>query len=474
MNKNVFIKLPNYIIKGTKDDVGLVRRVDSKLTLILAYLYLKQDRLGISTTSIENLVKNIGYTIDGKKGRINSKVRDVLDKLLELNLISISTDKFKDKDLIEISLNIFEKNEEENDINFFIVEYDVFKKIVNNNTAEDKNILFNIYSHIRSCMKPDIKVDDLIICGGNLPVAYPSYACISKDTGINEGTLKSYLDKLVELKLIAYKNAGIYSPKNDTKKVYESNNSYITTNIKDYDEKLEMAIKFYKKKKINDGYIFKKNYKIDNKVIGGKMTALNRKIKSGKSSAKDEEKLIRLTNLVNRKLETKEDIIENLFANKKVLSKNYSVKNQKLYKEYKKLELEFKLIDENENLIVEYSLYKKVMRNFIFKNIRPEIEIAEKKIEKVKVLNEENIKIKILIKEIEKIKDDYLLDEAKKLELLDIEADLEEEDIKIKSMKEYNEDELIIIRDLLLDYIKKNNEDIEWSIMNDDDFVVKA
>ncbi|WP_055070701.1 hypothetical protein [Clostridium massiliamazoniense] len=337
MEKNIFIKIPNYFVKSSKEgNGGLLKEVDNKLLLVASYLYLKKDLIGESSTTLEDIILETGYKPKAGEGKNNEIFKKMLIKLQNKGLISGVTEDLKLKELIKIKTNFFETDDDNKDICFFIIDYSIFRKIVEINNV-DKAILYNLYCYIKSCIKTIDKNIDQVVQGGNYPVAYPSYQAIAKNIGINEGTIKKYLDILVENKLILFGNAGVYSPVGNKKAVYESNNTYIIYKNEESVDMLKEAIKFYKNRLKETGYVFKKNYKTDNRVIGGKMTAIKNKIKAGTATKKDYDKLEELEAICNKKNRTEIDIIKNLLENKKIISEYYyDIANEKAGDKYTK------------------------------------------------------------------------------------------------------------------------------------------
>lgn len=131
MEKNIFIKIPNYFVKSSKEgNGGLLKEVDNKLLLVASYLYLKKDLIGESSTTLEDIILETGYKPKAGEGKNNEIFKKMLIKLQNKGLISGVTEDLKLKELIKIKTNFFETDDDNKDICFFIIDYSIFRKIV--------------------------------------------------------------------------------------------------------------------------------------------------------------------------------------------------------------------------------------------------------------------------------------------------------------------------------------------------------
>ena len=311
MNNNYFSKLPNILLlplidKDTKKilfDSVYNKLKDDRLILIFDYLYTNTNRDNICLFSINDIVTTYGYKIDNHKGKINSKIKELIFKLAMLNYIIIDFDIFsiKNNELLKCKINSELINY---DKNFTLLSRYELELILSCNDL-DKLILLKLYCYLKMRIYKR-KVDhDIIIEGGKAETCYPTYELIYSDIGISEGVINKYINKLKELKLIAYDNAGVYYHQSDKKIKRESANTYaLYKEDLSHEYELEESIKFYKSKKKEEGYIFvdnkKKPYKNNNRRLNGELGALTKLKNQGKA-----------TNEQLKRIEEIKSIIEN-------------------------------------------------------------------------------------------------------------------------------------------------------------------
>lgn len=169
--KNTFANISKKIL--------LDKNINDYLLLIFPYLKMSESHWGTIGTSIEEIVKSIGYTPDNHTGRINDKILKCLKWLSDNGYISISlplTRKISSKTFIKIIINnndFFQtKNKNGNLSSFVILESEEYLKITNKDNKVNKGVLLRVFLNIKKRM--DFSSDSLQYC-------FPSNKCIMKD-----------------------------------------------------------------------------------------------------------------------------------------------------------------------------------------------------------------------------------------------------------------------------------------------------
>lgn len=292
--KGYYAKLPNKIfIEDDKNKESYLQQIkNDKVILIVNYLYTNTNRKGKSFFTLEDMIIECGYKPNMNKGRTNDIFKNILIKMQDIKMIltDINLEDLKRNDYVCCDLNIFQKNELDEDNNY-IQLYDSERELIFSYDKEkvDNLTLLKLYCYLKARMYRRKDDKNIQATGGNATVCYPSYAKIEEDINISQASIKKYIDILVDIDLIRYDNAGIHYPKGNPKFKRESANTYCLYD--EYDNwKIEIkeSIKFYKAQKEENGFVFCKDntYKNNNRKLNGELGALIRLKNKGKANDK--------------------------------------------------------------------------------------------------------------------------------------------------------------------------------------------
>ncbi|MBC2579966.1 hypothetical protein [Clostridium sp. DJ247] len=399
-----FIKLPNRLfyttkndekdsitylsIKDTIKDTDKVQKnenkINEKVLCIFEFLYNNVDRRDKIKFTLEHIIVQCGYTVDQRANRSVQQFRRILNKLLELKVISIvpdigkckkekvinNFDDLKPKDFVVCKLELdmskmyFQLKDSDREV---IMNYD--KEEIN------KTKLLIHYCYICARVYKRSKEDgDQIAHGGRAEVWAITYKMFRDDLGETDETIKKYNDILQELGLVYINNLGTWYWNDDpTKFVHESVNIYSLWQGSEEATKdnLKAGAKQYKALDNNKNKVFtgSRIYKNNNRALNGKKGSIMKKVKNGTAT---EEELIELekinTTLDKGKNDTKFSIMSILDENKDyyTLSEIYDEKfgNQEISEKYYSLEKDLGLLDEEDNLTVSKEYYRWVMANY--------------------------------------------------------------------------------------------------------------
>ena len=209
----------------------------------------------------------------------------------------------------------------------------------------------------------------IVVSGGRAEVAYPTFKKITEDLGITDDTINKYNKILVALDMIRYKSAGTWYYINDPNKIVRESVNFYTlfTDEETANHNLKEGIKFYKIMERNSDKIFtgSKSYKNNNKVLNGELGSIIKKEKLGTAT---EEDIARKNNILcSINANDEQHGIQALLDSNpnELLSSIYSgFDSEKKAEIYYKLEQELGLIDEDDDLIVDYDYYKWIMENY--------------------------------------------------------------------------------------------------------------
>lgn len=281
-----FVKIPNCMVQ-TSEDESLVRKYKDMILLVWICLKKRENR-DICYFSIANLAKGCGYSVDKDSGNSNSKtngkMKELLQQMIEDKII-VSMSRTIDKNL-ELN-NLIECELMKSENNFFKLEDYQYDWIMNAKTKSKKINLLKLFCAIKSRIATRHKSEN--IYDGMYEVAFPSYKCLSKDTGIGQGNIKKYIDELVEMKLLQYRNAGtLYNP--STGEIKECNNTYAIYK-KGWEEEIEGSIRLFKKKKKEEGWIFTQKKNLNGKSLGGEKRQILKAIEENRVTQKKLQRL---------------------------------------------------------------------------------------------------------------------------------------------------------------------------------------
>src|SRR5574344_298630 len=310
--EDYFTIIPNNIFYTEEGKTSLYKQIKNyKIILIMDYLYTGMNRIGNTRLSIGNIITNYNCKFNRNKGGINEQILDILIKLNEIKIIegNLNLDNISINQLIEYKYNGIEKDKNGNYINFTMIDYKVFNKLLNYKEGKVDNVsLLFYYCYLASRMftrKSDEK--DIRTHGGKAEVCYPSYETITKDTDISARTISKYNDILVSMNLIRIGNLGLYYVGDNKKYTRESPNFYVLINDEEYvntdNEKnmlwhinLTEAMKYFKKTHKDYTFINTREYKDNNKSNNGYIARINQLEKEGKATKKQINKRDRLVN----------------------------------------------------------------------------------------------------------------------------------------------------------------------------------
>lgn len=309
MNNNYYSKLPNILFIPEKEyETNEVTRrsiysdlKDDKLILVFDYLYTNTNREGITIFSINDIVTTYGYKIDNHKGKINSKIKETIFKLAVLNYIIIDFDIFniKSNELLKCKIN----NDLINYDSSFTMLLRSELNLILSCEDLDKLILLKLYCYLKMRMYKRYENRDIRQTGGKAETCYPTYELINHDIGISEGIINKYINKLKELKLIVFDNAGVYyHPSNKLNKKESANTYALYKDDMSHELELKESIKFYRKQMEEKGYIFidkdKKQYKYNNRKLNGELGALTRLKNKGKATKEQLQRIEEIRNII--------------------------------------------------------------------------------------------------------------------------------------------------------------------------------
>ena len=367
-----FSKLPNKLFYAKdKEDKSILLECnnDFKSLMVLDYLYTYTTRNNLTVFILEDLIITSGYKPNRSKGQTNEQFKNILVKLQELKIIDsiIDMNNIKPSQFIKCTLDLFNKDSKNNDVEF-IQLYDYEKdKILQCVYDVDRVRLLFYYCYIKSRIYKRVKGNDMVIYGGRAEVCFPSYQMIKYDLGLSDGVIDKYNNILSELDMIRIDNAGLWYYKSDKNKVVrESPNFYTlyTEQEEVWKNNLKEAIKYYKKSDINRDKVFTntRQYKNNNKNINGFISRVEQLKREGKATPEQLEKLSEYKKSIHEDSTIETLLNQNVNTPLSEIYTNYfnSSKSDKYYD----LENELGLIDNDGYLIVEWDYYKWVMINY--------------------------------------------------------------------------------------------------------------
>lgn len=318
MNEKVtFTMLKNNYIWNYKDSTETFYKIYGEEVIgLLLYLDINTNRLGECLFTIEDFLNCFNITPRSGAGKSIERVRNILDQLEKINIIldlNMSVDKVRRNDLLKCKLSVPFNRDGEKNTEFFVVNHDVYEKIISSDTELNKLRLINIYCYIVSRIRrrKENEKDPKYQMGGKAEYCHPSYEQITKDLGISESTFNTYLTQLNEWDLIFYDNIGVLS-KNKIKK--SANNVYTIHPLE-----LEYALRESKNYYVNlEGWrLIKKDTSELNKTIKGLKGKIASERNKGNDTTKLEKKLnnklVELEKLISNQVEeSKADVIKRI------------------------------------------------------------------------------------------------------------------------------------------------------------------
>lgn len=272
---------------------------DYKLLLVLDYLHIHTNRLGISFFSIEDIIEYYGYKPKTGSGKINEQIYSCIKFLVSKNIIELDIDinKIKMNQMVRCIYHYDTKN-------FRKINYDSVRAIISiEDKKVDKNKLLFYYCYL-CCRIYKRQTGEIWYDGGRPETCYPSYDKITKDIGLSDRIIKKYNDTLVNMNLIRIRNAGLYFHKDDKNRIVkESVNHYALYDV-GYEDELKESIKIYKNNHKELTFTNSRKYKDNDKKANGYIARINTLEREGKATEKQINKRDELLESKNIKVES--------------------------------------------------------------------------------------------------------------------------------------------------------------------------
>ena len=288
-----FIKIPNSFIWQTDSNTI----IDKNTLYTLIYISFSKNKMNLCTFSIKSLIEYIGISVDRHKGKSLDIFKQSLDILQDNEIILYDTriSKSKISDCISCSLNIsFNKNDQNEDINFFKIEFNDFKKIVDCNKNNKIEVLYTYCYMLSRCGNRKSELCDMTINGGKGNYFFEDYDTICKELNLSRTAFFNIITELQELNLIYFNNIGTIKK---NKNVIVSNNVY-AKDLLSLEEGLKCSNSYWEQK----GY----------EVISNNSNELKNKIKGYKGRISQLKKENKSTKRLENKLKKYEKELENL------------------------------------------------------------------------------------------------------------------------------------------------------------------
>lgn len=237
-------KLPNVSIEGNTSSLSWLNIInDSKLILILDYLYINQSRCNNKVKCcLDDIIISCGCKPNNHKGCMNDKFKSTLSALQSMEVIKCKYDllKVKPTQFIIIEYNCIDVNSEGEEINWYYLLNSARDKIINYKEVNIDNYnLLNVYCYINKKIK---KSNNNIQCtGGKSESCFFTYDTVSSALGFSERSYSKYISILKKLKLIDYGNIGKVIDKRGN--ISNANNVYVLTSSDDYKHNLKEGLK---------------------------------------------------------------------------------------------------------------------------------------------------------------------------------------------------------------------------------------
>lgn len=219
---------------------------DGRLMLLIAYIMMNANLKGHVGTTLETIIKDIGYIPNRHKGMINEVVIGHLKCLEECDHISIVNEcsKITPKGFIQIRINkksdLFNIGNEP----YISLTEREYKKITTFGTGISRGTLLKVFLNIKSYINFDSKTAS---------AAYPSQSAISQHCGVSLQTTNNAVKELVKMKVLFEHVTGAYKTKTGT--VRNAVNAYAVkpSELKGIEQEL---IEYYKSKGVKiDSFI---------------------------------------------------------------------------------------------------------------------------------------------------------------------------------------------------------------------------
>ncbi len=282
---NNFIKVPKNIIEG---DDSLLYKYGVEGVLVYLYMLSRKTRIGYTYFTLENVILESKHKLNRNKGKSNDKFREVI-----INFIN-------DGYLKECNFNLKTKTNsitkcviDDVDESYFKLHIDELK-IISNYCGKSYDKILLIFLYIKSKIYRRSKTEALE--HDKFEIAFPSYDNISNNLKIDCSYMAKYIEELSQLNLIKYKKIPDMIDKNNN--IIYGNNIYVDC-IGDWEKELKGGFLKYVKIKKNKGYSIIKTK--DKRSLGGKKSALLKKIVNNTATEKDYDELKKISLLIKNK-----------------------------------------------------------------------------------------------------------------------------------------------------------------------------
>lgn len=202
----VVFKEPNEIFVGFYHSYISDKKVDSKMISLLACIRFGSSLSGEYTTSIEYLVKKMGYKPDRNKGKINDKIVYLLEQLELHNHIFIlpkSLAEIKNTEVFTIQINlnnnifdVFETDRKKRQHKNFVMLYQYeYEKIISIDSKSNKSSIVRTFLNIKKHW--DMSDDS--------SYSHPYYGTLAKECNITSiSQIIGYIKDLKNVGLLPY------------------------------------------------------------------------------------------------------------------------------------------------------------------------------------------------------------------------------------------------------------------------------
>lgn len=362
--------IPNCIVQGNEDNPTTIRSmfVDNVITendvdkVLQVFMYLNSytTNNGCIRFNLNDLIHKCGFTPRTGKGQNNEKFKMILNYLNEYGYFEPNQYKFmeiKPSQFIEVVPQYFDVDDEGNKKSFVIVSDEEVKAIENLNNVDNNKVLL-VYFSLKSRINNETNV------------CYPSAEDVANDILLSKDVFYRYINLLKEIDMIYYDNAGVfYKVISGERKYSPANNTYTLPSIKSYKRYVEQSIEEYVSYMNGLGWKRTKKVQPDNRQLAGTINRLTH-LKETMGLTKKQEKS--LQDAINKRDSLKgEDRIK--FENKELLEQNEGKILSEIFADmymetsadkYYNIELSLELINENQDLLVDWDYYKHTMINY--------------------------------------------------------------------------------------------------------------
>lgn len=206
-----YVKLPNNLLYDAGE--SLLEQSGFNYAIIPIMICIKEYedyRINTTKISIKELIEYCGLKVTRRKNQKSTyydfldAVKFLIDKGLLKLVKLIDLDKLKPSDKFEVKETYSNKKK-----NFTSIKYNIAKHIMENSNTKTKLGILTLWCYLE--FRKNRKSKEPKVC-------YPSYDLMQKELGIrSRTTISEYTDKLMDMRVLYYKNEGIKSNGNITK-----------------------------------------------------------------------------------------------------------------------------------------------------------------------------------------------------------------------------------------------------------------